>query len=333
MPSERRLPVTYVLPIRAHSADGLDELTDYLRWLATRVEDLVVVDGSGDALYAEHARRWTPALRHVRPHDDLTFVSGKVNGVVTGLREAAFDRAIVADDDVRYGSAELVRMCELLEDAHLVCPQNYFAPMPWHAIWDTGRTLVNRAFSRDLPGTLGVRRDLVLAMGGYDGDVLFENLELVRTVKAARGRVVAPLDLFVRRLPPTSSHFLSQRVRQAYDEFARPGRMIASLAVVPAIALAPRPGRAAGVLVALCATLAEVGRRRAGGRRVFPPAAALAAPAWAAERAVCAWLAVGARVVLGGVPYGGAVITRAANPMRRLRARALEAQAGRDAPR
>jgi hypothetical protein len=283
------------------------------------VDEVVVVDGSPESLFAEHARRWRPAVRHLRPHADLRFVSGKVNGVVTGVREASRERLIVADDDVRYDEGALRRMERLLGDAEVVCPQNHFDPLPWHAVWDTGRTLIARAASHDMPGTLGVRRRPFLAMGGYDGDVLFENLELIRTARAAGGRVAAARDLYVRRLPPTAAHFWSQRVRQAYDEFARPARMALALAVVPAVARSRRPGRTAAALAALSVAVAETGRRRAGGRRVFPARASVAAPAWVAERAVCAWLAVGLRVLRGGVPYGGAVMRRAATPSRELR--------------
>ncbi len=97
--------------------------------------------------------------------------------------------------------------------------------------------------------------------------------------------------------------------------------MAAALAVAPAVALSPRPARAAGALALLSAAAAEAGRRRAGGRRVFPARTALAAPAWVAERAACAWLAVGVRLLRGGVPYGDVVMRRAATPARRLRAR------------
>jgi hypothetical protein len=308
-----------VLPIRARDDEGLDGLTEYLRWLAAQVDDVVVVDGSAPALFAEHARRWRPAVRHLPPHDDLRFASGKVNGVITGVREAAREPVVVADDDVRWDRDGLRRTLRLLDRAEVVCPQNHFDPLPWHAVWDTGRTLIARAVSHDMPGTLGVRRGAFLAMGGYDGDVLFENLELIRTARAAGGTVAAPLDLYVRRLPPTASHFWSQRVRQAYDEFARPLRMAAALAVLPAVALGRRPARTAAAVAALAVAAAEAGRRRGGGRRVFPARTAAAAPAWVAERAVCAWLAVGVRLARGGVPYGDAVMRRAATPSRTLR--------------
>jgi hypothetical protein len=67
--------------------------------------------------------------------------------------------------------------------------------------------------------------------------------------------------------------------------------------------------------------LAELGRRRAGGRGVFPFLATIVAPAWIAERAMCAWLALAAYLVWGGVPYRGRIIGTAATPLRELKAR------------
>src|SRR5689334_24505275 len=57
------------------------------------------------------------------------------------------------------------------------------------------------------------------------------------------GVVTSPLDLYVARRPPTAEHFLSQRVRQAYDDFAIPPRMAAWLGVLPALGLALARGR------------------------------------------------------------------------------------------
>ncbi|MGI9121136.1 MAG: hypothetical protein ACR2G7_13625 [Acidimicrobiales bacterium] len=124
-------------------------------------------------------------------------------------------------------------MVALLVHADLVCPQNHFDPLPWHARWDSARTLLNRAAGIDMPGTLGVRRSVVLRAGVYDGDSLFENLELIRTMQAVGGPAVSAPDLFVRRLPPTAEHFWSQRVRQAYDDLALPPRLAAELALLP----------------------------------------------------------------------------------------------------
>ena len=320
--------VSYVLPLRRWREEQDLELYGYLRDLAREVE-VLVVDGSDDPIFAAHARQLAPPVRHLPVDPDLRGACGKAKGVITGVQAASHERVVVADDDVRYDRAGLERVARLLDGADLVRPQNYFDPMPWHAHWDTGRSLLNRAVGADYPGTLGVRRSRFLAVGGYDADCLFENLELIRTIEVAGGTVVAPLDLYVRRLPSTTRHFWSQRVRQAYDDFALPARMAVELAVLPvAVGLLARcrpAPLAAGAAVTVAA--AEVGRRRAGGTRVFPVTASLLAPVWLAERGVCAWLAVGSRLARGGVPYAGAVLAKSANSRRHLRRRLAGAAA------
>lgn len=312
--------ISYVLPLRWERDDDVEDLTRYLTWLGPRV-DLVVVDGSPAHLAAGHRARWSGLGRVVPPDPDLGYLNGKVNGVITGVRRARHDRVVVADDDVRYDARSLAAVGRGLDDHDVVRPQNVFRPMPWHAWWDTGRSLVNRALGGDWPGTLGVRRARLLAAGGYDGDVLFENLEMVRTVVAAGGRERVALGIVVPRRPPTARRFLEQRVRQAYDDLAVPPRLVVFLGIVPAVAASRRPVRAALAVAGVSMLLAERGRRRAGGRAAFPPAAVLAAPLWVAERAVCAWLAVGCRM-RGGVRYRDGRLRRAATPARRLRAAA-----------
>jgi hypothetical protein len=164
---------------------------------------------------------------------------------------------------------------------------------------------------------------MFLAMGGYDGDVLFENLELIRTVAAAGGTIARRPDVYVTRLPPSTKRFFEQRVRQAYDEFARPLRLGAALLVVPAVLRSLQRGRGRGAIGAAIASvaLAEFGRRRNGGAARFPRTAALYAPGWMLERGITAWLAVTSRVLLGGCRYRGDIIRRAATPLRVLRRR------------
>ena len=319
---EDRLDLSYVLPLRRWANEPDHELADYLHHLAERVE-VLVVDGSDVEIFAGHAELFGPPLRHLGVDPDLKGAYGKVKGVITGVRAATHERVVLADDDVRYDSAGLERMARLLDDADLVRPQNYFDPAPWHARWDTARSLLNRAFGADYPGTLGVRRSRFLDVGGYDADCLFENLELIRTIEVAGGTVRAPLDLYVRRLPSTTRHFWSQRVRQAYDDFALPLRMASELSVLPLAAwlIVRRRPRALVAAAALTVVAAEVGRRRAGGTHVFPLSSSLMAPAWVSERAVCSWLAVGSRLTRGGVPYAGAVLAKSANSRRELRRR------------
>ncbi|WP_432574328.1 glycosyltransferase family 2 protein [Kineococcus sp. SYSU DK005] len=316
-----REPVAeYVVPLRWSGRPDAEvgELAAYLHALSAQV-DVTVVDGSPEEDFARHAASWTRSagVRHVRPRP-WPGRNGKVAGVVTGVLGARHEHVVVADDDVRYGPAELVAVVAALEaGADAVRPQNVFSPAPWHARWDTARSLVNRAFGADYPGTIAVRRSTFEVMGGYDGDVLFENLQMLRTVEAAGGRVVAASDVYVRRLPPTARHFAGQRVRQAYDDFAQPWRLAVEASWLPLLVLAARRGRgaaAAGAGALAAVAVAEVGRRRHGGRAHYPATAALWAPLWAAERAVCVWAAIGARA-RGGVRYSGGRVPHAAGPV------------------
>ena len=45
---------------------------------------------------------------------------GKVNGVLTGVRECSGELIVLADDDVRYDRATLRRTVDLLGEAELV---------------------------------------------------------------------------------------------------------------------------------------------------------------------------------------------------------------------
>ncbi|WP_422736473.1 glycosyltransferase [Micromonospora sp. WMMD729] len=309
------LPMAYVLPLRWHTDADLDELTGYLRRLGGLV-DVIVVDGSPPELFARHAAAWHGLVRHLRPDPAGRGLNGKVVGVHTGVDAARHEHVVIADDDVRYDEAGLHAVHRLLHRVDLVRPQNYFDPLPWHAWWDTGRTLLNRALGNDYPGTLAVRRSTFLAMGGYDPDVLFENLELIRTVRAYGGSEAAPPWLYVRRLPPDAAHFRGQRVRQAYDDLAQPARLLTALAVLPALgaAVAFRRPRLLLGAAAVVVALAEAGRRRAAGTAVFPPTTALAAPLWLLERGTCSWLALTQRVLRGGTPYAGTRIRTPAQP-------------------
>ncbi len=318
--------IDYVLPIRCESCPpgSHDALVAYLDTIGSSAR-IIVADGSPDAVAATHVQLFGVVASHCRVDEDLRSRNGKVAAVRTAMRYSTHERVVIADDDVRYTPDSLRAVACALDEADLVIPQNVFPrdQMPWHARWDTARSLLNRAVGTDYPGTLAIRRSAFDAMGGYDGDVLFENLELIRTVGAAGGVVRARPDLFVLRLPPTSRTFWEQRVRQAYDDFARPSRLVLALATVPLLVAAVGRRRwhllAQGLLVSTA--LAEVGRRRDGAVAYVPASAPLFAPAWMLERGICAWLAVASRIVLGGCRYRGGIIRRAATPRRVLRRR------------
>ena len=286
--SQSRLAVEYVVPLKWDGDDELADLTAYLHRLAEWT-DVTVVDGSRRELFDDHHRLWHPGIRHIAP-DPWPGRNGKVAGVVTGVRAARHPRVVIADDDIRWEADALGRAAQLLDRADLIRPQNYFSVLPWHARWDTGRTLVNRAFGSDYPGTYVLRRDTFLRMGGYDGDAMFENLEMARTVRAVGGQELRVNDLFVARRPPSAGHFLRQRVRQAYDSLAQPARLLVEAALLPGLVAlgiaAQRLRGRRGLAVALSAATGvavaagEVGRRRDGGAVVFSTTASLWTPLW-----------------------------------------------------
>jgi hypothetical protein len=94
------------------------------------------------------------------------------------------------------------------------------------------------------------------------------------------------------------------------------------LAVLPAaIGVAAASWWSLAAAIGVIVAAAESGRRRGGGVRVFPAVTALAAPVWVGERAICAWLAVAAYTIWGGMPYRGRIIARPATPLRRIQQR------------
>ncbi|MBV9719347.1 MAG: glycosyltransferase family 2 protein [Candidatus Eremiobacteraeota bacterium] len=300
---------TYILPIRLQNAENVVELGGYLQSL--NGIEIVVIDGSDAATFAALDSTIGHFAKHLPADARHRGSNGKACAVLSGLAAAEGAKIIVADDDVRYDAKALGEVLERLDDADIVRPQNYFRPAPWHAVLDGARSLINRALDGDWPGTLAFRREALPF--GYRTDVLFENFQLVRTIRARGGRELVCRDVFVRRLPPTFRHFLDQRVRQAYDEFARPARLIVALAILPIIlvAAAMRSWIAIEGIVGLALALASFGWLRGGAFRYFSIFSVLAAPLWVMERAVCSWLALYERVRFGGVRYAGTVIATA----------------------
>nr|MDQ6900863.1 glycosyltransferase family 2 protein [Candidatus Dormibacteraeota bacterium] len=159
MLSAKALRATYVLPLRRDRSDASDdaELAAYLAGLSPHLE-LIVVDASPEPLYSTHTQLWADTVKQIPPAPELRCANGKVWGVLTGLAAASQEALVIADEDVRYELPQLRRLIGALAEADVVRPQNYFSPLPWHARWDTARSLINRATGGDWPGTLAVRR-------------------------------------------------------------------------------------------------------------------------------------------------------------------------------
>jgi hypothetical protein len=310
--------ISYVVPLRRWWRVAEDPLTGYLRWLSERVE-VIVVDGSVPELFADHQAKWGRAVRHAPVDPDLVTPNGKVGGVLTGIRLAGGDRVIVADDDVRYDDRALDEMAERLESYDLVWPQNIYDPMTVAGRWDTARILLNRGLGWDFPGTVGLRSQVVELVGGYDGNVIFENLELLRTFEVAGARIARCSGMYVARLPPEPRHLASQQVRYAYESFAQPWRMLAELSVIPTVLLLGRRRRGLAALTAATLACATRGWHRDDGDKIFPRSSILLTPPWLMVRGMCSWIALLLGATGYGLPYANTRIWRAAHSTRALR--------------
>jgi hypothetical protein len=310
---------TYLLPIRrvrAHPVE-IGQLRAYFTRLAEAGCEVLVVDGSPPAVFAAHDRAWAAVCRHLTVDPRYRYLNGKVNGIHTGVDAAGCERIIVADDDIRYAPGDIARTCGLLDSHDLVRPQNYLSPLPWWARMEAARMLVNRGTLRagDYPGTCAFRRSTFRRLGHYDGDVLFDNEEIVRHFAAAGARIAYARDFFILKRPPTLAKWREQRARQAYEDFGMRAKTALFAALVPVgigtgVAGGRRAAMAYGALIAAGSIALARRGRGDGAARVVPPGIPLWAPVWVLERCLSTYWAVYWKLRRGGYPFGDRLLTK-----------------------
>jgi hypothetical protein len=310
---------TYLLPIRRVRAGEpeMTELAEYFARLADAGCEVLVVDGSPPPVFATHARAWGAVCRHLAVDPRYRYLNGKVNGIHTGVDAARCERIIVADDDIRYTADDVARTCRLLDGHDMVRPQNYLSPLPWWARMEAARMLINRGTLRagDYPGTCAFRRSTMKRLGHYDGDVLFDNEEIVRHFAAAGARIAYAGDFFIHKRPPTLAKWREQRPRQAYEDFGMRAKTTLFAALLPVgILIALRAGRRPATLYAALVALASIALARRGrgdgAARVVPAAIPLWAPLWALERCLSTYWAMYWKLRHGGYPFGDRLLTK-----------------------
>ncbi len=311
---------TYILPIRRARVrpQEIDELAQYFRNLAHEGCQVLVVDGSSPEIFDQHNRAWRKLCRHVTVDRKYTYLNGKVNGVHTGIEIASCESIILADDDIRYTSEDIRRACELLERHEMVRPQNYVAPLPWWGRTEAARMLINRGVLRtgDYPGTCAFRRSAFVRFGHYDGDVLFDNEEIVRHFILNGAEVCYALDFFILKRPSTLRKWLEQRPRQAYEDFDMRAKTVLFMSLLPAaiaLGLFNRPSAALAFVffVWICAgLLAGRGLLRDRAYDFFPAHVILYAPLWVVERSLSVYWALYWRVAHGGYPFGDQLLSK-----------------------
>jgi hypothetical protein len=306
---------TYLLPIRRRvfSAEEAEELRQY--FLQLPCSELLVIDGSAEEVFAQHDRAWSPFCRHIAVDRSYGYLNDKVNGVHTGVALAGNEGIILADDDIRYSALDVQEVVARLEDFEVVRPQNFLRPLPWWARLESARMLINRATLRtaDYPGTCAFRRSTLLRVGHYDGDVLFDNEEIIRHFARCGASVCYANDLFIQKRPPAFHKWLEQRPRQAYEDFPLRAKTALFAAIPPLLValIAVRLTRfALALFVAVPIALAWGGRRRGIARRVFPLTSCFFAPLWIAERSLSTWCAAYWFLRRGGYPFGDKLLRK-----------------------
>lgn len=310
---------TYLLTIRRmlFNQREAENFKDYFRLLADAGCEVLVVDGSPPVVFAAHSEAWVDVCRHAPVDPQYKYLNGKVNGIHTGVDIAAYDRMILADDDIRYTPNDVRRMLELLDVDEMVRPQNYLRPLPVWARTEAARMLINRAWiaEGDYPGTLGIRRRAMLRVGHYDGDVLFDNEEIVRHFRARGASICYACDFFILKRPPSLRKWIEQRPRQAYEDFVMHAKTILFAALPFVLALVWfiagwRWSLAFAAAVGCGGVIVASRGLRDGAARFFPPWLCLYAPLWIAERAVSTYWAFYWRAAYGGYPFGDQLLAK-----------------------
>ncbi|HMG06604.1 MAG TPA: hypothetical protein VK581_14180 [Chthoniobacterales bacterium] len=310
---------TYLLPFwRARfSASEAEELADYFRLVQDAGCEVLVIDGSPAPVFTRNSEAWKMFCRHEPVDRRFDYLNDKVNGIHTGVSLSQYDKVILADDDIRYTAESLLRVIDSLDGFEVVRPQNFLAPLPWWARLEAARMLINRATLRtgDYPGTCAFRRASMIAAGHYDGDVLFDNEEIIRHFSQHGVTIDYALDLFVRKRPPVFRKWLEQRPRQAYEDFGLRAKTALFFALPLALlgAFLTGPMGIAICLVTLSllpSALALRGWKRGRASDYFRLGVILFAPLWVLERSLSTYWALYWFLVRGGYPFGGRLLSK-----------------------
>jgi len=311
---------TYLLPIRRQSFSPAEasEFAEYFRRLRNAGCEVLVIDGSPTLVFEQNHAAWSALCRHEQVDGSFGYLNDKVNGIHTGVNLASAEKIILADDDIRYTPSEIERVCILLDDFEVVRPQNFMSPLPWWARMEAARMLINRATLRtaDYPGTCAFRRAAMLRAGHYDGDVLFDNEEIIRHFASEGARINYATSLFVRKRPPTFQKWIEQRPRQAYEDFGLRAKTALFFILLPLAILVAFAAGAKGIafyvaaLAMLAIVLAAIGRRRGTASRYFPLSVCLSAPLWIIERSLSTYWALYWHFIRGGYPFGDKILSK-----------------------
>lgn len=276
-----------ILDRPAWAPQPLRSLADYLSTLAVADCDVLVIDYSARELFEQHRT----VLRWVARHVSL---SGNTDAVRAAVELSGCEKVIVATGDVRYSSADIESMCQLLETHEVVEPQQYLFPLPWWGGIEAGRMLMHRGIDRfdGRSSTYAFQRSVIRSIRGAD----VGTDHAIRRLALRGAAVHAASELFVRRTPPELADWVRDRPSQADGDFAVPVKSVLFLTLLPlALALAMIGGMRivggyAGA-VAFASTALAI-RGRIGASAFYPLRACALAPVWVLERSVSIYWAL-----------------------------------------
>nr|MBA3272817.1 hypothetical protein [Chthoniobacterales bacterium] len=239
-------------------------------------------------------------------------------GIHTGVERASCEKIVLADDDIRYAPDDVPRICTLLDEFEVIRPQNYLEPLPWWARMEAARMLINRATLQtgDYPGTCAFRRSAMLRVGHYDGDVLFDNEEIIRHFAAAGASIDYAIDFFIHKRPPQHSKWKEQRPRQAYEDFGLRAKTALFVSLPIVIFLGAICAGMVGLLLCIAlitlvaSAVAVLGRARGEAAKFFPAYIPLYASLWVFERSASTYWALYWYFRHGGYPFGDKLLSK-----------------------
>lgn len=311
---------SYLLPFRRASFQEREvaKLAAYFEMLQQAGCEVLLIDGSPAEVFVRNDNLLRDLCLH-RPVDrSFGYLNDKVNGIHTGLALTNCDKVVLADDDIRYTSQTLNEALRLLDEFDVVRPQNFLRPLPWWGCTEAARMLINRATLRaaDYPGTCAFRKAVMLSVGHYDGDVLFDNEEIIRHFAHHGCTIAYANDLFVEKRAPPFRKWIEQRPRQAYEDFGLRAKTALFLIQVPLLLRAGIRYGGEGVVTYLGSAallsflLALRGRSRGRAAEFFPLRCCLFAPLWILERTVSTYCALYWHFTRGGYPFGDQLLTK-----------------------
>lgn len=309
---------TYICPIRCNMVNksAISEFREYWKTLDQLGCEVLVVDGSPPEVFETHDKEWLHC-RHIKVDQKYTYLNGKVNGIMTAVPQAKHEKIILADDDVRYDASDVQRTLEGLEKFDVVRPQNYFHPLPFWTRLDAARILLNRAFlpEGDFPGTFGFLKSVFEAAGPFDGDVLFDNEELIKHLQNFGARICYANDFFILRKPPAFNKWLEQRPRQAYEDFVMKEKSAFFLSLLPLHLLLGLTGKRKSLsLLTISLSIFAIHKawkaRKKEAGKFFPVHTPFYAPLWLLERSISVYIAIYWKLVKGGYPFGDKIIRK-----------------------